>query len=219
MNKHDDQVVDASGDYDPMDELAPGHNPDKLTRRQVETDLGWRLVTLEEKDKAGIAEKYLTQYWSGSDQWMQPPYRTGKFAYDSAYRTQCPKGYFLPRGEQQDTAPNPQKRQFKTGAQRDHDNGKGLPHLIPTRPLDLLARHFQTGAEKYGPNNWQKGIPVSAYYDSAMRHLWAVHRGETNEPHLTACIWNLVCLQDTLQSIAAGALPQDLNDLSFHTET
>jgi hypothetical protein len=208
MNKHDDH-------NDPMDDLAPGHNPDKLTRRQVETDLGWRLLELDEIDPNREIVTSDISLWINRG-WSEASYAGSETCW--TYRTKQPKGYFLPRAEHQEAAPNQQNRQFKTGAQRDHDNGKGLPHLIPTRPLDLLARHFQTGAEKYGPNNWQKGIPVSAYYDSAMRHLWAVHRGETNEPHLTACIWNLVCLQDTLQSIAAGALPDDLNDLSFHTE-
>ena len=34
-----------------------------------------------------------------------------------------------------------------------------------------VAKHFEEGAEKYGENNWQKGIPVHSYIDSAIRHL------------------------------------------------
>ena len=32
------------------------------------------------------------------------------------------------------------------------------------------AIHFEQGAKKYGENNWQKGLPVNCYLDSAIRH-------------------------------------------------
>lgn len=56
-----------------------------------------------------------------------------------------------------------------------------------------LAKHFEDGAKKYGENNWQKGIPVSCYIDSAVRHYLKWHKGDDDEPHARAFVWNLVC--------------------------
>jgi hypothetical protein len=112
------------------------------------------------------------------------------------------------------TMPPSDKRTWQTGAHRDSDQGKGTPHAIPTRPLLDLAIHFQTGAQKYGMDNWRKGIPLSAYYDSASRHLWAWREGRTDEDHLTAAIWNLVCAAETQKMVADGTLPTDMLDLT-----
>lgn len=56
-----------------------------------------------------------------------------------------------------------------------------------------VAKHFEEGAKKYGENNWQKGIPVKCYIDSAIRHYLKWLRGDTDEPHDRAFVWNLMC--------------------------
>lgn len=56
-----------------------------------------------------------------------------------------------------------------------------------------LAIHFEDGAVKYGENNWQKGIPVNCYIDSAVRHYLKFLRGDKDEPHDRAFVWNIVC--------------------------
>ena len=56
-----------------------------------------------------------------------------------------------------------------------------------------LAKHFENGAKKYGERNWQKGIPVRCYIDSAVRHYLKLRRGDTDEPHDRAFVWNIVC--------------------------
>ena len=53
--------------------------------------------------------------------------------------------------------------------------------------------HFEEGAKKYGENNWQKGIPIKCYIDSAVRHYLKWLRGDTDEPHDRAFVWNLLC--------------------------
>ena len=55
------------------------------------------------------------------------------------------------------------------------------------------SKHFEEGARKYGENNWQKGIPVNCYLDSAIRHYLKYHRGDTDEPHDRAFVWNIMC--------------------------
>lgn len=56
-----------------------------------------------------------------------------------------------------------------------------------------VAKHFEEGAKKYGENNWQKGIPVHCYIDSAVRHYLKWLRGDNDEPHDRAFVWNLMC--------------------------
>ena len=47
--------------------------------------------------------------------------------------------------------------------------------------------------KKYGENNWQKGIPVHCYIDSAVRHYLKFLRGDQDEPHDRAFAWNIMC--------------------------
>jgi hypothetical protein len=55
------------------------------------------------------------------------------------------------------------------------------------------AIHFEEGAKKYGENNWQKGLPVNCYLDSAIRHYLKWRRGDDDEPHHRAFVWNIMC--------------------------
>ena len=137
-----------------------------------------------------------------------------------------------------------ERREFKTGAVRDIQEGKGRCDLMPldvvadwfkhsftydervqkvfsnierfkeTGSVDYLyevlsygntmfvnsetmfletAKHFEAGAVKYGENNWQKGIPVHCYIDSAVRHYLKFLRGDDDEPHDRAFVWNIMC--------------------------
>lgn len=56
-----------------------------------------------------------------------------------------------------------------------------------------VSKHFEEGAKKYGENNWKKGIPLHCYLDSASRHLLKHLRGDTDEPHDRAYVWNVLC--------------------------
>lgn len=55
------------------------------------------------------------------------------------------------------------------------------------------SKHFEEGAKKYGPNNWQKGIPVNCYLNSAIRHYLKWRRKDKDEPHDRAFVWNIMC--------------------------
>ncbi len=56
-----------------------------------------------------------------------------------------------------------------------------------------VAKHFEDGAVKYVDNNWQKGIFLQCYIDSAVRHYLKYRRGDKDEPHDRAFMWNLIC--------------------------
>lgn len=70
-----------------------------------------------------------------------------------------------------------------------------------------LAVHFEEGAKKYGEHNWEKGLPIHSYIDSGVRHYFKVLRGDKDEPHLRACVWNLICAMWTMHH------KPELNDL------
>lgn len=56
-----------------------------------------------------------------------------------------------------------------------------------------VSVHFEEGAEKYGENNWQKGLPAKSYINSAIRHYLKWLRGDDDERHDRAFVWNILC--------------------------
>ena len=56
-----------------------------------------------------------------------------------------------------------------------------------------VSIHFEEGAKKYGVDNWKKGIPTRCYIDSAVRHYLKYVRGDEDEPHGRAFVWNILC--------------------------
>lgn len=56
-----------------------------------------------------------------------------------------------------------------------------------------VSKHFEEGAKKYGENNWKRGLPLHCYLDSAVRHFLKWFRGDKDEPHDRAFIWNILC--------------------------
>ena len=56
-----------------------------------------------------------------------------------------------------------------------------------------VSMHFEEGAEKYGEDNWKKGLPVKCYINSAVRHYLKWLRGDTDERHDRAFCWNILC--------------------------
>ena len=79
------------------------------------------------------------------------------------------------------------------------DAGKLGTHLLPTRPLEAVARVLDFGAKKYAPDNWRKGIAYTRVYGAVLRHLWAWWRGESTDvesgqPHLACAMCELAFL-------------------------
>ena len=108
-----------------------------------------------------------------------------------------------------------QKKIFNSGAQRDGDDGRGRPSLIPPCAILALARRYEQGAVKYGDCNWMKGVPLTRYVDSLSRHLLAVSTGDATEDHLGAILWNAASMMWTKQAINNGKLDKKLDDLPF----
>ena len=74
-----------------------------------------------------------------------------------------------------------------------------------------VSIHYEEGAEKYGEHNWEKGIPAHSFVDSAIRHYIKLRRGDKDERHDRAFIWNLLGLLWTIEHHS------ELNDLPYCT--
>lgn len=64
-----------------------------------------------------------------------------------------------------------------------------------------VSIHFEEGAKKYGEHNWEKGIPLSSFVDSATRHLMKVVAGHKDERHDRAFLWNMLAYYWTMMNI------------------
>ena len=55
-----------------------------------------------------------------------------------------------------------------------------------------VAIHYEEGAKKYDERNWELGQPLHVYIDSGVRHYLKVLRGDTDENHQRAFVWNML---------------------------
>lgn len=76
-----------------------------------------------------------------------------------------------------------------------------------------VSKQFEDGANKYKPRNWESGILLHCYIDSGVRHYLKYMRGDTDEPHDKAFMWNLLC------AIWTQKHKPELIDLPFVGET
>lgn len=118
----------------------------------------------------------------------------------------------------------------ETGMQRDTRGGKGRFDLMSPIVAERLAGVYERGCNKYGARNWEKGMPLSRFLDSAKRHIndyemISLYQREgipldqlpphvnPNEDHLAQAIWNLNSM------IHLGVTKPELNDLAPKPET
>ena len=76
--------------------------------------------------------------------------------------------------------------------------------LIPVPALDIMARLYGFGAEKYAAHNWRKGYEWSKSFDSLFRHATAALNGEdidpeTGLPHLAGAAFHCFTLMVFMQ--------------------
>lgn len=112
-----------------------------------------------------------------------------------------------------------QREQHSTGAVRDVRGGKGRYDLLPTRGLRRLAGVYERGAIKYAARNWEKGMPMSRYADSGLRHLFQYLEGHRDEDHLAQAAFNILAMIDHEERVQLGLLPAEINDLPQLNET
>jgi hypothetical protein len=75
-----------------------------------------------------------------------------------------------------------------------------------------VSIHYEEGAIKYNERNWEKGIPLHCFIDSGVRHYLKFKRGDTDEPHDRAFLFNI------LGAIWTHINLPDLIDLPFRKD-
>lgn len=94
-----------------------------------------------------------------------------------------------------------QRQEFSTGAHRGGHKGQGRYDLIPWDMMERFAIHLEKGAEKHGDRNWERGMPLSSAIDSALHHLFVYLKGDREEDHLAAVIFNM-CVAIRVEALA-----------------
>lgn len=80
------------------------------------------------------------------------------------------------------------------------DSGKEGVDQIPPEILLEIGSIYSFGEQKYGRDNWKKGMAWHRVYGSALRHIFKFWRGididdESGLHHLDHAIWNLITLR------------------------
>ena len=85
-----------------------------------------------------------------------------------------------------------------------YDTEKARVDLLDSSWLEGVGHVLRFGAAKYDAHNWRNGIAVSRNLGAALRHIFAVLRGEDKDPesalhhllHASCCLmfayWTLV---------------------------
>lgn len=87
-----------------------------------------------------------------------------------------------------------ERKTFSTGMIRDSGKKTLRPDLIWQTGLVRLAEHYGKGALKYAERNWEKAgtaEELERFRASAYRHFVQWFRGDRDEDHMAAVIFNL----------------------------
>lgn len=93
-----------------------------------------------------------------------------------------------------ETKDSGKRQEFDSGAKRDTQENKARYDLISPFALTRLAFLMSRGAVKYNEWNWSKGMPISRFYSSALRHLMQFALGDKTEDHLAAVLFNVMAI-------------------------
>ena len=97
-----------------------------------------------------------------------------------------------------------ERKTFSTGMQRDIGLKTLRPDLIWLPGLIRLAEHYGKGALKYAERNWEKAKTLEEqmrFQASAFRHFVQWMRGDRDEDHMSAVIFNMFGYEYTRERI------------------
>lgn len=100
-------------------------------------------------------------------------------------------------------------KKFETGAVRSNDRETVRYDLISPIGLRALAETYAEGAEKFGANNWENGMPVTDILNHVLAHVYDFLGGCRKEPHLAHAAWGLLAAIHSLEKwpeLNAGTL-------------
>ena len=100
------------------------------------------------------------------------------------------------------------RKVYSTGAMKEDTGktpGKGAYHLLPPHPIRRVAEIYRRGAERYASRNWEKGVNISRYVDSGLRHFFQFIEGMEDEDHLHQCFPS--------GTIISGPIAKEIQDI------
>ena len=103
-----------------------------------------------------------------------------------------------------------QRQHFDSGMQRDVTEDKIDYTLAFDGPMfERYAKHLTLGAKKYSARNWMKAnsaTEMDRFRQSAVRHFVQWLRGDTDEDHAAAVIFNINGYEFVRAQIANGGV-------------
>lgn len=83
-------------------------------------------------------------------------------------------------------------KEYDTGAVRSSDCEDARYDLISPIGLRALAKTYAEGAKKFGPFNWENGMPATDMINHALTHIYKFLEGNRDEDHLGHAAWNIL---------------------------
>jgi hypothetical protein len=100
------------------------------------------------------------------------------------------------------------RESYDSGMVRDTQDGKLMYELVFDGPLvDRLAAHLTKGAVKYGKSNWtlaNSEAEMERFRSSATRHMRQWLRGDQDEDHAMAVVFNLNAYEMVKEKLMGG---------------
>jgi hypothetical protein len=88
-----------------------------------------------------------------------------------------------------------ERKIYESGMTREPSTGKPRYDLIWRPGLKRVANVYGKGAQiKYEPRNWEKACTqpeLDRFLESANRHFEQWFQGDTDEDHMSSCIFNM----------------------------
>ena len=101
------------------------------------------------------------------------------------------------------------REEFASGMVRDTETGKADYTLVFDGPMmDRYAEHLTKGAVKYEARNWMKAngpVELARFRKSAIRHMRQWLRGDTDEDHAAAVMFNINGYEYVKERLENGA--------------
>ena len=108
-----------------------------------------------------------------------------------------------------ETKDSGERQEFSTGMKRDVQTDKPRYDLIWQPGIKRLAELMARGAAKYSTRNWEKASTVEElerFKASAYRHFCQWFAGDTDEDHMSGCIFNLFGAEYVTQRLSKNLL-------------
>lgn len=112
------------------------------------------------------------------------------------------------------------REEYPSGMRRDTQEGKPDYTLIDPVGLERVAIHLVKGAEKYGRDNWRKANSedeLTRFKSSAFRHFMQWLRGDVDEDHMAAVVFNLFAAEYVKRELELPTGRPNLTDGNLYT--